>query len=418
MMTISDEILDARENRYLRILKLHVRFDTLVSLKVNYPGSDKNESLVYLILNAFNHECLPFSYEKVYSYESLDGPYYLFGVNEDAKSVKKKTIELEETHELGRFIDVDVYNKKECLSRSVKRKCYLCGRIAHECVRLKKHSFEELNDYINETVINFYLKHLYDYIDQAMMVELDLDPKFGLVTKSTCGSHEDMDYSLMIKTKKEIIPYFLDMFKLSVKIDKYEDFVDDFRKLGLQAEQAMYKVTNHVNTYKGLIFHMGLMISTYGYMISRENKLSFTEMIQRNAQLFLKPSHVKNSTFGDVAQQKYNIKGAKGEALEAYPHVREALKLYNNQADALKVLVYLIYNIEDTNLLKRSKSLDFYKKVKKLFKELNINHQNQVNQLSEYCIEHRLSFGGSADLLIVTIFIKKLMENHKKISFL
>jgi len=35
---------------------------------------------------------------------------------------------------------------------------------------------------------------------------------------------------------------------------------------------------------------------------------------------------------------------------------------------------------------------------------------NQVNGLNQLCIENNLSFGGSADLLVVTVFLKKIND--------
>lgn len=418
MMTISNKILEAREKRYHKILILQENYQTLVSLKVNYPGKDKNNALVYLILNALKLDTLPFSYEMMEKFISDDGPYYLFASNENASVIKDKGIEFEETHPLGRFLDIDVYNEMGPLSRKNKRKCYICNEPSHECVRSMKHSYEELYGHMERKTINYYENNLYQYIDDAIMIELNLDPKFGLVTRKTSGSHDDMNYELMLKAKKAIVPYFIDMFKLSVKIKGFEDHIDDLRALGIQAEIAMYEATNHVNAYKGLIFHLGLIISVYGYYISRNHDESFTNLIKDTADLFFASSDKNYASFGKLAFQEYQIRGAKGEALLAYPHVKEALNIYKEESDALKTLVYFICHIEDTNLLKRSKNLDFYKKVKNKFCNLNVNDQNKVNQLSQYCIDNHLSFGGSADLLIVTIFIKKLMENHGNLAFI
>jgi len=417
-MTTSDKILKAREKRYLRILELQDIYQTVVTLKVNYPGNDKNHYLACLIFNAINIEGLPFQYQAMEKDISDDGPYYLFAINEDANLVKEESVKFEESHPLGRFLDIDVYQGQEAISRNIKRKCYICGQPAHICIRSKNHSYDELYTFIENKTLDFYQKLLNDYIDEAIMIELDLDPKFGLVTKNTSGSHDDMDYGLMLKAKEAIMPYFIKIFNYSIKIDDFTHHIEDLRSLGMQAEIAMFKATNQVNAYKGLIFHLGLIISVYANYISRNQEENFVEKIKETAQIFFDLDDKDHVSFGKIAYNEYQIKGAKGEALLGYPHVIEALNIYKDSTDALKTLVFFICHIEDTNLLKRAKSIDFYKKVKKMFCKLKTKNLKEVNQLSKICIDHRLSFGGSADLLIVTIFIKKLMDNHKKIAFI
>ena len=60
-----------------------------------------------------------------------------------------------------------------------------------------------------------YLKRLIKkMINTAMLDELNLHPKFGLVTPYTSGSHKDMDYSLMVNAKNAILDDLVEMFML------------------------------------------------------------------------------------------------------------------------------------------------------------------------------------------------------------
>lgn len=99
-------------------------------------------------------------------YEKLDctveGPCLFLVVDMEPLEVKSKTIEIEDGHPIGRLADLDVYNLQgTALSRTelelAPRKCYICGDIAHNCVRSKRHSNDEVINYINSKNENYKL---------------------------------------------------------------------------------------------------------------------------------------------------------------------------------------------------------------------------------------------------------------------
>ncbi|MCF7924041.1 MAG: triphosphoribosyl-dephospho-CoA synthase [Candidatus Izimaplasma sp.] len=417
-MITSDSILDARENRAKKISSFLNNNKKIVCIKANLPGNNKTNYLAHLIINSFSLRQLDLNIIHSTYYESHDGPYYLLEIESEVlEEVKNQMIVFEEAFSLGRFLDIDVYSEVGQLSRKSKRKCYLCNDIAYNCIRNKKHTVEEVYQFVKSKTLDYYKEILFNYINESIELELNLDPKFGLVTRKSHGSHEDMNYKIMINAKNVIIPYFIDMFCETIRSNEALDLIlKKSKEVGLKAEKAMYKETNGVNAYKGLIFHLGLFVTAYGYVISRNTNKSLLEIVKQLAVVFFYKKADDNS-FGSYAMERYNITGAKGEALSGYLHVRSALKcLVDFSEDSLiKTLVYLIIEIEDTNLLKRAGSLELYEETKKRFTELELNTQD-IKNLTNYCIEHNLSFGGSADLLIVTIFIKKLMVICDKIN--
>ena len=64
--------------------------------------------------------------------------------------------ELEETHPLGRLMDIDVVGAEGPVSRAdiglAPRRCLLCERDARYCMRAKSHTREELLSRIEEIV--------------------------------------------------------------------------------------------------------------------------------------------------------------------------------------------------------------------------------------------------------------------------
>ncbi|WP_319371044.1 citrate lyase holo-[acyl-carrier protein] synthase [uncultured Ilyobacter sp.] len=158
------DILNAREERvrYQKILseKYELPF---IALRANYPGLDKNNSVANDIASIMNKECYKIFKGKIRHTESIDsfeGIVYILFIEENPVTIKKSAVELEETHSLGRLVDIDVYRQaSESISRLQlnlpKRKCFICEEDAHVCVRSRAHSLNVILDYIQKFYDNF-----------------------------------------------------------------------------------------------------------------------------------------------------------------------------------------------------------------------------------------------------------------------
>ncbi|MDY0024063.1 MAG: triphosphoribosyl-dephospho-CoA synthase [Candidatus Izemoplasmatales bacterium] len=412
-MDIKEKILLGREERANIIKEYLKEYQTVLSIKANLVGSEKNSYLSYLLINAFSfliRELKPG--KNIYNFND-DGPYLLLLFNNDlSKDIKRLTIAYENNHELGRFVDIDVYNCNGQISRETKRKCYLCDDIAYNCIVSMKHSQTELLNFMEEKILKFYKDLITEIIDSSILAELNLQPKFGLVTPDSSGSHKDMDYDLMIKAKDAIIPYLVEVFFVSLGKTNYNTLSHELKKIGKTAETAMFEATSNINAYKGLVFNLGLMIASYSIKISLYTNDTIYEISQSLAKNILEEPKFDSSSFGDKAYQKFNLLGVKGEALSGYKNIQKGYNYLKEISayDMFETLKYYIINVEDTSFLKRAGSLEFYKEVKFLFSKINTNDLNDIQEMTNFCIEKNLSFGGSADLLVVTVFLKKVSK--------
>ena len=118
-----------------------------------------------------------------------------------------------------------------------------------------------------------------------------------------------------------------------------------------------------------------------------------------------------------MAYLEYGIKTI-GAVINALPSVRKALETLNDfsRETLLMTLIGLIRDVEDTVLLKRAESLDRYLYYRKLIGSITNFDEERIKEITRECIENNLSFGGSADLLIVTIFLKKV-EGCLKLNY-
>lgn len=410
-------ILEAREIRSKTIKEIisENKNKNLVCIKANIIGVNKNPYYAYLLVNYFLKRLKEkISIENYTFYDYNDGPYYLVQTIEESKKIKEICISLEEESRLGRLIDLDVHSSEGQISRrDLKlgfRKCIICENNAIICMRMQNHSLFELEDKTNEIINNYLEDTIKVLIDNAITLEASLDPKFGLVTFFSQGSHSDMDFTLLMRAKDAILDDLYKMFVYGYSYDLITAF-NKARNLGLSTEEKMYKVTSGVNVYKGLIFILGIELVALGYAI-KNNRLDLSNII-KEIGIDLKSEFSNNlNTFGGYAYTTYGFSGARGEVNSGMINVFRAksiLKDFNREA-LHKTLIYLIGNVEDTVLLKRSKTIEKYNYYKNLVASITPYDLEAINKVTLECIKNNISFGGSADLLVATIFIRLIEE--------
>jgi holo-ACP synthase CitX len=157
-MDLVDKILLNREFRVKKQRELIKEFNLpLVSLTINIPGIKKDTDSAKVIYDEALKEIkkLPFKIKKILTCKDV-GYEAIFVFEAIAKELKKATCKIEESHFLGRFMDIDVIDTNMVIqSRSKQRECFLCSDLAKSCARSQKHDIKELLRYIDEQVKNF-----------------------------------------------------------------------------------------------------------------------------------------------------------------------------------------------------------------------------------------------------------------------
>ena len=416
-----DKFIHAKDQRYQEIQRLLTSYQMVISIRSNIPGIDKHINEAYLLCRVFFHVLNKQFHVKSHVFlDGFDGPYVLLILkNIDAMSVKTELINIEASHPLGRFIDLDLYMKNHVINRKalgfLPRKCYLCHEIAYVCARERKHQDNELIAYIKRHVKRFIMDDIYHQIDVCIMKELDLEDKFGLVTKTSSGSHEDMNYAMMVSSKHAIMPYLIRMFESAYDNPNHPNLLSEARIIGKKAEQAMLDVTGGINTYKGLIFVLGFMLLGIGIDLNKKfmNESIFEDIKQLSEPIKSDFNQV-DETFGLSAFRLYGIKGARGEIMNGFPTLKYLKNVGLNHItgsdeDYIYLLKEIITHAEDTVLLKRAGSYEKYLAIKKDMASINHLNIKEVKDYTAYCVKNKLSFGGSADLLITYL----LWDNYK-----
>lgn len=265
---------------------------------------------------------------------------------------------------------------------------------------------------------------------KALIKEICLSPKPGLVDMNNSGAHRDMNFQTFVHSITAISVWFERFYqygKMSALHNK-QQFLAGIRPIGIECEQAMYQATNQVNTHKGGIFAFGLLLGAIGKLTELGLPIN-TQSICYEVSAFchgivtneLKQNNQTNS-IGEKLFKLHKLPGARGEAESGYAIVRNiSLPVYqamqnnghNEETSLLQAMLHLLAYNQDTNLVSRGglAGLAFVQQqAQKIINQGGITHPNGLKdlyQLDKELIKRNLSPGGSADLIAITWFLSQ-----------
>ncbi|API87313.1 hypothetical protein F7310_08020 [Francisella uliginis] len=254
-------------------------------------------------------------------------------------------------------------------------------------------------------------KKVAGYAVKALFLELKSYPKPGLVSFVDSGAHTDMDANTFYKSLFALRNYFSQVVRYG---NKGCDFFA-LKKLAIQAENTMLRVTNGINTHKGAIFALGLMSAT---LASFDEIIGLSDLKENFILQWQKPLQMHDTLISKSRQQqreKYNIKGAKDLAIDGYSIVFDYFDEFiydykHNSLDmaVINAYVYLMQNMDDTNILNRC-GYDTLIYAKNRSKDL-LNCQS-TELLNKAVSVHRefssanISPGGVADMIALLLLL-------------
>lgn len=203
-------------------------------------------------------------------------------------------------------------------------------------------------------------------VRNALLGEVYATPKPGLVDRRDTGAHRDMNYETFLVSTEAITPYMVRMFAEGMDATAAghtpEEVFRAIRGIGLEAEQAMYAATDGVNTHKGMIFTMGIVLAAAGILYARREEAAgrlkdevkpetlaaaegaampeteviagqitvdaildmAREMTARSmAEDFRRMLEHPPKTHGERLFQTYGERGIRGQAMEGFPILRD-----------------------------------------------------------------------------------------------
>lgn len=439
------EMLEARERRVLRQRQLLGQYGkTLLCFTMNIAGPVKNSPL---ILRGFRmgsrlleQQLLAGRVEILHREESCEktGCEKVYVLGCDPITAKKIAVLLEDHTPAGRLFDMDVIRadgtKVERQELGLEgRKCLICGGMAQSCGRSRVHTVAQLQErtrqLLEEALAEYESRQIANLACRALLYEVAVTPKPGLVDRANSGSHRDMDFFSFQASAAALWPYFEDCAAIGVKTRQLppEETFRQLRNPGMLAEGEMLRATGGVNTHKGALFSLGILCAAAGRRDEKDPAALLAECARMTAGLvegdFAGLTPETAETAGQKLYLRHGITGVRGQAEAGFPAVlhaglptlREGLArgLSINEAGCAALLALMSAAV-DTNLIARS---DYETQQKIAWETAYLLRENPfpgeelLRKMDEVFREKNLSPGGSADLLALTFFLHMLQED-------
>lgn len=401
------EVLAAREARAASQRLLLEQFGRpLVGLNMNIAGPVKRSGLIdfafWEALEALRAR-LGTALVREELTDAASGLEAILVCGMPAAELKELAMELETARPVGRLLDVDVLDADgRKLSRGEPRQCLVCGGPAGPCARSRAHGLPAVQAAADRLLRGFAAERLADMAAESLVEEVELTPKPGLVDRRNRGAHRDMDLALFYRSAGSLRPYFRRAAELGME---RPDCMAELQAAGLAAESAMLAATGGVNTHKGAVYAFGLVLAAAGSRLVRGG-----DLFEAAAALAAAGDPPRGDTHGGLARVRYGAGGARGEALAGFPHARRAWEALSRRG-AYAALLTLLAEVEDTNLLHRggAEGLAFVReRAAEILAGPEANYAARLEELDGACIARGLSPGGSADLLALALFLRRL----------
>lgn len=263
---------------------------------------------------------------------------------------------------------------------------------------------------------------LADAVVGALTAEATLTPKPGLVDLRGRGAHRDLDWQLMCRSAWTLHPTFLAMAEAGRTERDPQRLRETIGHLGRLGEAAMLRATGGVNTHRGAIWALGLLVTAAGgdgETDARRVAVRAGELA-RIADRFA-PAATANK--GALACRRYGVAGARGEAAAGFPHMidvalpalhRARAAGAGEEAARVDALLAIVARLDDTCVLARGGTAALSEVQSGAAAVLAAGGLGTAagravfNAYDARVLALGVSPGGAADLLAATLFLDRL----------
>lgn len=266
-------------------------------------------------------------------------------------------------------------------------------------------------------------ERLADLAVDALIDEADLSPKPALVDRRGNGAHTDLHLGLMHASALSLWPAFKAMADAAIEFDEVGlPLREALGRIGRDGEQTMLATTHGVNTHRGAIWALGLLVAAAALECTNTKASAVTLRAARLALLDDRYAPRPLSHGAQVAQ-RYGARGAREEAQLGFPAVIQRalpqLKLsraagHGEQNARLDALLAIMTTLSDTCVLYRAGELGLQtmqlgaQAVLDAGGSASLAGRRRLHELDQQLIALNASPGGAADLLAACLFIDRI----------
>jgi triphosphoribosyl-dephospho-CoA synthase len=266
---------------------------------------------------------------------------------------------------------------------------------------------------------------------EALIDEVTLAPKPGLVDIRSRGAHHDLDWKLMCISALALQSTFVELARAGIETQPLLALRERIGAIGRDGEARMLDATGGVNTHRGAIWALGLLVTA----AAREPSDLAPQAVAARAGSIagVQDRHAPAITGnkGERACLDYNVGGARGQAQAGFPHVvdvalpelvRSRLRGDSETAARLNALFAVMATLDDTCVLARggpsalAEMQDGARRVLEQGGAAALAGRRQLKALDRRLVELHLSPGGAADLLAAALFLDRLRSEAPQTS--
>jgi triphosphoribosyl-dephospho-CoA synthase len=259
---------------------------------------------------------------------------------------------------------------------------------------------------------------------RALIAEATLTPKPALVDQRGSGAHSDMNLLCLVRSARALQPAFLKMGLAANGRMPSQALREELGAIGRSGELDMLRATRGINTHRGAIWVMGLLLAAKNMSDPETDAVSVATLAGAVARYVDRFAPVQ-ATNGSRVCARYGVRGARGEAARGFPHVVKlglpALSAARARGIAeryarLDALMAIMSSLDDTCLLHRG-GLPALRLAQlgaqRVLRAGGTSCPTGLDALRE--LDNSLqavnaSPGGSADLLAACLFLNPALE--------
>ncbi len=264
-------------------------------------------------------------------------------------------------------------------------------------------------------------EQLADLAVEALIDEADLSPKPALVDRRSNGAHQDLHVGLMHASALSLWPAYKAMAEIAIELGEIgRPLREAVGRIGREGEAAMMHTTQGVNTHRGAIWALGLLVCAAAL---NPDDPSANGLSVRAAKLALIDDCnlvAPSRSHGAEVARKYGALGAREQAQMGFPAVvqwglpqlhRSRAAGNGEQSARLDALLAIMTTLSDTCVLYRAGPEGLAamqsgaQRVLDVGGSASLSGRRCLHELDQQLLGLNASPGGAADLLAACLFI-------------
>ncbi|PNG34064.1 triphosphoribosyl-dephospho-CoA synthase [Pseudomonas protegens] len=266
-------------------------------------------------------------------------------------------------------------------------------------------------------------ERLADLAVDALIDEVDLSPKPALVDRRGNGAHTDLHLGLMHASALALWPAFKEMAEAALAFGEVGlPLREALGRIGREGEQAMLATTAGVNTHRGAIWALGLLVAAAAL---EPRSTGAGSVALRAARLALLEDRYAPRPLSHGAQValRYGVRGAREEAQQGFPAVlqwglpqlkRSRAQGHGEQNARLDALLAIMSRLADTCVLYRAGEQGLQamqqgaQAVLDAGGSASLAGRRRLHELDLQLLTLNASPGGAADLLAASLLLDRI----------